>query len=73
MNHTLERLVADDSECTKVMARVGSCSGKMWVLVHRIACLVRVRRKNLQGILALTNNRVAAVEARRPPTTVSNL
>ena len=40
-------------------------SGKTRVLVHRIAYLVRVKRENPRGILALAYNRHAAVEIRR--------
>ena len=45
----------------------GPGSGKTRVLVHRIAYLVRVRRENPHGILALAYNRHAAV--RDPPAT----
>src|ERR1019366_3620771 len=43
----------------------GPGAGKTRVLVHRIAYLVRVKRENPRGILALTYNRHAAVEIRR--------
>ena len=43
----------------------GPGSGKTRVLVHRIAYLIRARRENPRGILALTYNRHAAVEIRR--------
>ena len=43
----------------------GPGSGKTRVLVHRIAYLVRVRREDPRGILALAYNRHAAVEIRR--------
>ena len=43
----------------------GPGSGRTRVLVHRIAYLVRVRRQNPRGILALAYNRHAAVEIRR--------
>ena len=40
-------------------------SGKTRVLVHRIAYLIRAKRENPRGILALAYNRHAAVEIRR--------
>ena len=43
----------------------GPGSGKTRVLVHRIAYLIRVRRENPRGIVALAYNRHAAVEIRR--------
>ena len=43
----------------------GPGSGKTRVLVHRIAYLVRVRREDPRGIIALAYNRHAAVEIRR--------
>ena len=59
------RIVADDRKRTNVLVLAGPGSGKTRVLVHRIACLVRVRRENPRGILALAYNRHAAVEIRR--------
>ena len=43
----------------------GPGSGKTRVLVHRIAYLIRARRENPRGILALAYNRHAAVDIRR--------
>lgn len=60
-----QKIVADDREQTNVLALAGPGSGKTRVLVHRIAYLVRVRRENPHGILALAYNRHAAIEIRR--------
>lgn len=60
-----QRIVADDRDETNVLVLAGPGSGKTRVLVHRIAYLVRVRRENPRGILALAYNRHAAVEIRR--------
>ena len=59
------RIVADDREQTSVLVLAGPGSGKTRVLVHRIAYLIRVRRQDPQGILALVYNRHAAIEIRR--------
>ena len=59
------RIVADDREQTNVLVLAGPGSGKTRVLVHRIAYLVRVRRQNPRGIVALAYNRHAALEIRR--------
>ena len=64
-NPIQRRIVADDREQTNVLVLAGPGSGKTRVLVHRIAYLVRMRRENLRGILALAYNRHAAVEIRR--------
>lgn len=64
-NSVQQRIVADDREQTNVLVLAGPGSGKTRVLVHRIAYLVRVRRENPHGILALAYNRHAAVEIRR--------
>ncbi len=64
-NPAQRRIVADDREQTNVLVLAGPGSGKTRVLVHRIAYLVRVRRENPRGILALAYNRHAAVEIRR--------
>ncbi len=64
-NPTQQRIVADDREQTNVLVLAGPGSGKTRVLVHRIAYLLRVRRENPRGILALAYNRHAAVEIRR--------
>ena len=64
-NPVQRRIVADDREQSNVLVLAGPGSGKTRVLVHRIAYLVRVRRENPRGILALAYNRHAAVEIRR--------
>ncbi|XYJ08768.1 RecQ family ATP-dependent DNA helicase [Telluria sp. B2] len=64
-NPQQQKIVADDREQTNVLVLAGPGSGKTRVLVHRIAYLVRVRRENPQGILALAYNRHAAIEIRR--------
>ncbi len=58
-------IVADDREQANVLVLAGPGSGKTRVLVHRIAYLLRVRRENPRGIIALAYNRHAAVEIRR--------
>ena len=64
-NPDQQRIVADDREQTNVLVLAGPGSGKTRVLVHRIAYLIRVRRENARGILALAYNRHAAVDIRR--------
>ena len=64
-NPVQRRIVADDREQTDVLVLAGPGSGKTRVLVHRIAYLVRVRRENPRGILALAYNRHAAVDIRK--------
>ena len=64
-NPIQRRIVADDREQTNVLVLAGPGSGKTRVLVHRIAYLIRVRRENPRGILALAYNRHAALEIRR--------
>ena len=64
-NPIQRRIVADDREQTNVLVLAGPGSGKTRVLVHRIAYLIRVRRENPRGILALAYNRHAVVEIRR--------
>ena len=64
-NPIQQRIVADDREQTNVLVLAGPGSGKTRVLVHLIAYLIRARRENPRGILALAYNRHAAVEIRR--------
>ena len=64
-NPIQQRIVADERERTNVLVLAGPGSGKTRVLVHRIAYLLRVRRENPKGIIALAYNRHAAVEIRR--------
>lgn len=64
-NPIQQRIVTDDREQTNVLVLAGPGSGKTRVLVHRIAWLVRVRRENPRGILALAYNRHAVVEIRK--------
>ena len=66
LNDTVQqRIVADDRQQTNVLVLAGPGSGKTRVLVHRIAYLIRARRENPRGILALAYNRHAAVDIRR--------
>lgn len=64
-NPVQQQIVTDEREQTSVLVLAGPGSGKTRVLVHRIAYLVRARRENPQGILALCYNRHAAIEIRR--------
>ncbi len=64
-NPRQRRLVVDNREKTNVLVLAGPGSGKTRVIVHRIAYLVRVRREDPRGILALAYNRHAAAEIRR--------
>ena len=64
-NPAQQRIVADNRDQTNVLVLAGPGSGKTRILVHRIAYLVRARRENPRGILALAYNRHAAVEIRR--------
>ena len=64
-NPIQQRIVADDREQTSVLVLAGPGSGKTRVLVHRIAYLIRAKRENPRGILALAYNRHAAVEIRK--------
>lgn len=64
-NPVQQRIVADDRERTNVLVLAGPGSGKTRVLVHRIAYLIRVRREDPAGILALAYNRHAAAEIRK--------
>ena len=64
-NPIQQRIVADERERTNVLVLAGPGSGKTRVLVHRIAWLIRVRRENARGIIALAYNRHAAVDIRR--------
>ncbi|MCY3851026.1 MAG: RecQ family ATP-dependent DNA helicase [Acidimicrobiaceae bacterium] len=66
LNNTSQRsLVADDRENVNMLVLAGPGSGKTRVLVHRIAYLIRARREDPRGILALAYNRHAAMEIRR--------
>ena len=60
-----QQIVADDRDNTNVLVLAGPGSGKTRVLVHRIAYLIRVKRENPIGIVALAYNRHAAVEIRK--------
>ena len=64
-NPVQQHIIADDREQTHVLVLAGPGSGKTRVLVHRIAYLIRARRENARGILALAYNRHAAVDIRR--------
>jgi ATP-dependent DNA helicase RecQ len=63
-NPAQQRIVADDRTRTHVLVLAGPGSGKTRVLVHRIAYLIRVRREDPRGILALAYNRHAAGQIR---------
>lgn len=65
LNSNQHAIVTDEHEKTNVLVLAGPGSGKTRVLVHRIAFLVRVKRENPRGILALAYNRHAAIEIRR--------
>lgn len=64
-NKAQREMVADDRETTNVLVLAGPGSGKTRVLVHRVAYLIRARRENPRGILALAYNRHAAVQIRQ--------
>ena len=64
-NPVQRRIVVDNREQTNVLVLAGPGSGKTRALVHRIAYLIRARRENPRGILALAYNRHAAVQIRR--------
>ena len=64
-NATQKRIVSDHREQTNVLVLAGPGSGKTRALVHRIAYLVRVKRENPRGVLALAYNRHAAGEIRK--------
>lgn len=64
-NKAQREIVADDRENTNVLVLAGPGSGKTRVLVHRIAYLIRARRENPHGIVALAYNRHAAVQIRQ--------
>ncbi len=64
-NPLQQRIVADEREQRNMLVLAGPGSGKTRVLVHRIAWLLRVRRENAHGVLALAYNRHAAVDIRR--------
>lgn len=63
-NRDQQSIVSDERENGNTLVLAGPGSGKTRVLVHRIAYLVRVKRENPHGILALAYNRHAAVEIR---------
>ena len=63
-NPVQQEIVTDDREQVNMLVLAGPGSGKTRVLVHRIAYLVRVKRENPHGILALAYNRHAAVQIR---------
>ncbi|MYA35277.1 MAG: RecQ family ATP-dependent DNA helicase [Gammaproteobacteria bacterium] len=58
-------VTSDGDELSNTLVLAGPGSGKTRVLVHRIAWLLRVKRENGRGIIALTYNRHAAVEIRQ--------
>ncbi len=64
-NRDQQSIVTDDRDAANVLVLAGPGSGKTRVLVHRIAYLVRVKRENPHGIVALAYNRHAAAQIRR--------
>ncbi|MFH1873118.1 MAG: RecQ family ATP-dependent DNA helicase [Pseudomonadota bacterium] len=64
-NKAQRDIVADERESANVLVLAGPGSGKTRVLVHRIAYLVRCRREDPRGILALAYNRHAAAQIRQ--------
>ncbi|MCY4226213.1 MAG: RecQ family ATP-dependent DNA helicase [Gammaproteobacteria bacterium] len=64
-NPNQKQTVADNRAQQNVLVLAGPGSGKTRTLVHRIAYLVRIRRENPRGIIALTYNRHAAQEIRQ--------
>ena len=64
-NPVQQAIVADDRETGNALVLAGPGSGKTRVLVHRIAYLLRVRRENPRGVLALAYNRHAAAQIRQ--------
>ena len=64
-NPVQHRIVADMRENTNVLVLAGPGSGKTRVLVHRIAYLIRVKRQEARGIIAIAYNRHVVVEIRR--------
>ena len=52
-NPVQRRIVADDRVSANVLVLAGPGSGKTKALVHRVAYLIRARRENPRGILAL--------------------
>ena len=65
-NPAQRELVVDDRVRTENrLVLAGPGSGKTRALVHRIAYLVRVRREDPRGIIALAYNRHAALEIRQ--------
>ncbi|WP_291995114.1 RecQ family ATP-dependent DNA helicase [Candidatus Accumulibacter sp. ACC003] len=64
-NPVQQAIVADDRENCNVLVLAGPGSGKTRVLVHRIAYLLRARRENPHGIIALAYNRHAAAAIRQ--------
>ena len=64
-NPDQQRIVTRNREGENILVLAGPGSGKTRVLVHRIAYLIRVKRENPRGILALAYNRHAAVEIRK--------
>ena len=64
-NKVQQQIVTDDRTDTNTLVLAGPGSGKTRVLVHRIAYLIRVKREDPRGILALVYNRHAAAEIRK--------
>ena len=64
-NKAQKHIVANDREDQNILVLAGPGAGKTRVLVHRLAYLIRCRRENPHGIIALAYNRHTAADIRR--------
>jgi ATP-dependent DNA helicase RecQ len=64
-NKAQKHIVANEREDQNLLVLAGPGSGKTRVLVHRLAYLIRCRRENPHGIIALAYNRHTAADIRR--------
>ena len=65
LGNAAQQRIVTDKGVESLLVLAGPGAGKTRVLVHRIAYLIRGKRENPRGIIALTYNRHAAVEIRR--------